>query len=75
MTMMISALNGMQRAETQLDGTATRMARLVAAPNSDRVDLSAEAVRILAARNEFEANVKIAQVGDEMQQSTLSLIG
>ncbi|MGA2185996.1 MAG: flagellar basal body rod C-terminal domain-containing protein [Bryobacteraceae bacterium] len=82
MTAIQSALEGMLKAETQLDTTASRIANLpfptVPAsqnPPQDIVDLSAEMVSLLETRNNFAANVKVAHVADDIQKSTLSILG
>ncbi|MBI1792435.1 MAG: flagellar protein [Acidobacteria bacterium] len=59
------ALEGMHRAEQSLEKTAARIARLpltVDAPPQDQVDLSAEAIALLEARNAFAANARAARV-------------
>ncbi len=69
----------MHASETSLDRTAARIASLpvtaVAPAQQDTVDLSAEMVNMLQARNSFDANVKVAKAADEMDRSTLSMLG
>ncbi len=74
---MTSSLQGMQRAETQLNQVAQNIAQ---GPNlsptqGDTVDLSAQAVALIQARNSFEANTAALKVGDEMTQTLLKSIG
>ena len=76
MTAIQSALTGMNEAESQLDSTASRIARLPF-PNTapqDTVDLSQEMVNLIQSRNDFAGNTKVAQTADEIQQSTLSIL-
>jgi flagellar basal body rod protein FlgC len=70
-------LSGMTRAESRLEVTASRIARapLTAASPEDTVDLSAEMIALLASRNDFEANVKVAQRFDEVNRSLLDILG
>jgi len=75
---MQSAVAGMNASETQLDTTAARIANYpLAVPpanSGDIVDLSTDMVNLLQARNNFAADTKVAQVADEIQQSTISML-
>jgi hypothetical protein len=64
-------LSGMAQAETSVNQIAKRLAN----PASDTVDLSAEMVGLMQGRNDFATNVKVAQTMDELTKSTLSLLG
>lgn len=68
---MIQSATGMQRAEGQLN----QAAQAFAAPQADSVDLSAQAVALIQARNNFDANLKALQAGDEMTKTLLKSIG
>jgi len=72
-----SALEGMSRAETQLNRAANDIARstTVSPTGGDVLDLSAPMVSLLESRNNFEANTKVFKVADEMQKSLLNVIG
>jgi hypothetical protein len=80
---MSSALEGMSRAETQLNQAAGEIARstavhatpVVPSVNGDIVDLSAPMVSLLQSRNSFDANTKVIKVADEMQKSLLDVVG
>ncbi|HTA68261.1 MAG TPA: flagellar basal body rod C-terminal domain-containing protein [Bryobacteraceae bacterium] len=80
---MSSALEGMSRAETQLNQAAGDIARAattdpaipVPRVNGDIVDLSASMVSLLQSRNSFDANTKVLKVADEMQKSLLNVVG
>jgi flagellar hook protein FlgE len=74
---MTSSLQGMQRAETQLNQVAQNIAQgpLVSGQQGDTVDLSAQAVALIQSKNSFEANTAALKVGDEMTQILLKSIG
>jgi len=80
---MSSALEGMSRAEEQLNQTASNIALSTttdpATPvprvASDTVDLSASMVSLMQSRNSFDANSKVFKVADEMQKSLLNVVG
>lgn len=63
-------LSGMMQAETTVNQIATR----VAGP-TDRVDLSTEMVSLMAARDAFAVDARLAQTEDQMTQSALSVLG
>ena len=75
-----AGLGGLQAAEAQLDGVASRIARQPlsvddgSAP-TDVADLSREAVALMSARTHFQASLKVIEMADEMQKSTLNLLG
>jgi flagellar basal body rod protein FlgG len=73
-------LAGMSQASSDFDQAATRIARssvptASAASPADTVDLSQEMVALLQAKNDFEANTKTVRVFDDMNRSTLDMIG
>ncbi len=71
-----SALQGLSRAENQLNQAAVDIARApVASSGEDVVDLSAAMVALLQSRNNFEANVKLLKTADEMDGTLLNIIG
>jgi flagellar basal body rod protein FlgG len=74
---MAAALEGIQKAELQVNRTAARLARPFAVDKSgsDAVDLSAEMVALMEARNNSAASVKLAQTADEIQGALLNLLG
>lgn len=76
MSALGSALGIIQRASASVDQTASRLARPVdVSGNGDIVDLSAEMIALLQAKNATAVGVKIAQTVDDLQQSTLSVLG
>jgi flagellar hook protein FlgE len=72
------ALQGLDLAQTQLERAATRLASAGAlspdAANVDSVDLSAEMVGLLAAKNQFSVNLKTLKIGGEIQQNLIDLM-
>jgi flagellar hook-associated protein FlgK len=67
-------LQGMDRATARLDLAASRIAT-ISQPSGDTVDLSAEMVALIQARDNFGANAKAAQTMDEVTQSLLNMVG
>jgi hypothetical protein len=70
-------LQGMSLAESRLNTTASRIARLGVSspdPQGDTVDLSAGMVALMQSSNDFQANVKVAHTFDEMNQSLLDIM-
>jgi flagellar hook protein FlgE len=73
-----ASLEGLSRSEAQFNQAAWQVARsseATAPGGQDTVDLSAAAVAMLQAKNNFDANTKAIKVGDEMQQYLLDAIG
>lgn len=73
-TALSSALEGMSRAQAQLNRAASDIAR-APAEGQDTVDLSAAMVALLESRNNFEANTKMLKTVDEMDRSLLNIVG
>ena len=67
-------LAGMQQAESSLNQTASRIARSGVTPAGDNVDLSAEMIAMIEAKNSFAANTKVAQTEDQVMQSVLNIL-
>ena len=65
-----SPLSGMTQAETSVNQIATR----IASPASDKIDLSAEMVSMMEARNNFAVDAKSIETEDQMTQSALSIL-
>jgi len=68
------ALGGMHEAESRLEGAANRLARLADPAAADTVELSAEMVALMEARNAFAVNARVAATGDEVQKSVIDLL-
>ncbi len=73
----VQAIQGMAQAEQQFNTAASRIAHLPleTAAASDSVDLSAVAVALLQARNNFAAMTNIMKTGDRMERALLDTIG
>jgi flagellar hook protein FlgE len=73
------AVQGLQQAQFQLDNSAQRLAGIGSVTpdgaGADTVDLSAAAVSIVSARNQFAANVNVLKIADDMQKSLINLLG
>ena len=71
------ALQGVERAQVQVNNSASRLASIGAdAPAGvglDTVDLSQEAVGLVTAKNQFSANIHVLKVADDMQQRAINL--
>ena len=67
------ALQGLNQAQDQLQSTARRIAG--AGSPTDSVNLSDAAVSLITAKNDFEANLNTIKVDDQMQKSTINLLG
>ena len=63
-------LSGMLSAETTVNQIAARVAQ----PATDTVDLSTEIVGLMAARDSFAVDAKLAQTEDQMTQSALNVL-
>jgi flagellar hook-associated protein FlgK len=82
MDVMNAALGGMQIAQSSFERTAQRIAGASTQSTQstqptqrpDSVDLSTEAVNLLAARNQFQASAQVFQVGDKMQKKLLDIM-
>ena len=68
-------LAGMNRAETSLNTTANRLAGIGATAQGDTVDLSAEMIALMDARNNFAMNAKVAQTQNQVAQSLINILG
>lgn len=75
MIRLATPLEGMQRAELSLERTAGRIATMGGSPEGDSVDLSAEMVALIVARNSFRANGNVARAEDQMTRALLDVLG
>jgi flagellar hook protein FlgE len=67
-------LAALGRASSTVDKVAARVAQAGSA-SGDTVDLSAEAVTLMVARQNFDSNIRVIQTADEMTESLLNLLG
>jgi hypothetical protein len=77
MDIAAAALSGLQQAQATLNGVATRIAKATdpaGAATGDIVDLSAEAVAMMQARNTAAISVKMMHVADDVQRQVLNLL-
>lgn len=75
MSALGSSLGIIQQASAAVDQAATRLARPVdLGGKGDVVDLSAEMVALLQAKNAAAMGVKIAKTVDDLEQSTLNVL-
>jgi flagellar basal body rod protein FlgG len=68
------ALGGLKAAETRLNRVEAGIAAGPAVASTDTLDLSQEAVALLDAKQNYEANLRTLRVADEMTRDTLDLI-
>ena len=73
-------LDGLRRAESQIDISAKKLSRLTVAASSgasgaDTVDLSAEIVALMQSKRVAEANMKAMQSMDEVQKRLIDILG
>ena len=64
------ALGGLDQAQSKLENTGKQ----IASP-TDSVDLSREAVSLLQARTDFQANLATLKVNDQMLHSLFDVLG
>ncbi len=65
-------LSGMERASSEVNKVATKVAAL--GTPGDTVDLSTETVNLLQAKNDFAANAKVVSAEDRMTKSVLDIV-
>ncbi len=64
------AATGMQRASTQLEVSASRIARF----GTEDVDITSEMVNVLNAKNDFKANTKVVEAARDMSKALLDIL-
>ena len=81
MNVMNAALGGMQIAQSSFARTAQRIADASTQPSSQSqgqpqrlVELSTQAVALLADRNQFQASAQVFHAGDQMQKKLLDFM-
>jgi hypothetical protein len=67
-------LAGMDAAAASLNRTAAKIANIGGNPAGDSVDLSADAVAMIEAKNNFAANVQVVHTADEMTRALLNIL-
>ena len=75
MSISSSALAGITQALKQFDQAAEGIRRATQPETgSDQLDLSTEAVKLLAARTAVEASLAVVKTADEINQHTIDLL-
>ena len=77
MEILAVALQGLSSAETKLNQTAVRISQAAAPQNGasgGTVDLAQEMVNLTLAKEEYQANLKALQAGDELTRHTIDLL-
>ena len=67
------ALQGLEMAQTNFDTAARRLGSL--GPESDTVTLSDAAVALTSSKNQFEANIDVLKIANDMQRSLINVLG
>jgi flagellar hook protein FlgE len=77
MDILQTGLDGLHVAESKLNRAASQISKsfLSLDEPQDVVDLSTEAVALMTAKHAFETNLKLIETADELQQSTLDILG
>jgi flagellar basal body rod protein FlgC len=68
-------LAGMSAAEQSINKIAANVATAGSSTSGDSVDLSAEAVALLQAKNDFHANANVVHAEDDVYRSLLKMVG
>jgi flagellar hook protein FlgE len=68
-------LAGMSAAEQSINKIAANIANAGGSSAADSVDLSAEAVALLQAKNDFRANANVVHAEDDVYRSLLKVVG
>jgi flagellar hook-associated protein FlgK len=76
MVSMDTPLQGLNRAQESFDQAASKVAQPIEPnqPQQDQVSLSDAMVSMLQAANDYKANLKSLEVGNEMQKSLLNIL-
>jgi hypothetical protein len=70
------AIQGLDQAQAALEQAAIKIAKFGAdatGNSDDVVDLSAEMVALMAAKNAFSVNLKVLKTAEEVQKSTIDV--
>ncbi len=73
MEILVTASQGLSHADAKLDRAARRLSQ-VAAAESDWADLGTEAVNLTLAKEEFLANLKTLQAGNEIARHAIDIL-
>ena len=67
-------LAGMNATADSLNRVAANIANIGGSPAGDSVDLSADAVAMIEAKNDFAANVQVVHTADQMTRALLNIL-
>jgi flagellar hook protein FlgE len=70
------ALQGLESAQGQFNRAASHLSTAAssASATADETDLSQAAVGLLAAKSDFEANLNVLKVADQIERATIDLL-
>ena len=77
MEILATALEGLNRAESKVEQATARISQAGIAPNGssgDTVDLANEIVNLTVAKEDYLANLKALQTGDELTKHTIDIL-
>ena len=67
-------MQGLEKAQSQFDQSTRRLSAGASSDSTDSVDLGGEIVAMLAARNAFEVNLKLAHTANQMERRTIDIL-
>jgi hypothetical protein len=70
---IVSALQGLGQAQTRLTAAAAQIAN--PSDTGDQVSLTEAAVSLLQAKNDFQLDLNVVKVADDLEKSLISLQG
>ena len=71
---MMIAQSSFERTAQTIAGASTQSTQSQPTQKPDTVDLSTEAVNLIAARDQFQASAQVFQAGDKMQKKLLDIM-
>jgi hypothetical protein len=74
MTAIDTSLQSIHDSFARVDNAAQKIASVGNSSTTDQVDLSAQMVSLMEARNQVGASVKAIQTADDMQSNLLSIL-
>ena len=77
MEILATALQGLNSAEAKVDQAAVRISQAGTAPqgsSGDTVDLAAEIVSLAVGKEEYMANLKALQAGEDLTKHTIDIL-
>lgn len=77
MEILAAALQGLNSAEAKVDQAAVRISQAGISPqgsSGDTVDLAAEIVNLMAGKEEYLANLKALEAGNDLTKHTIDIL-